>query len=317
MLSRLFPDRFLLLLMATIGLATLLPARGQGMDIVSAISNMAIFSLFFFHGLRIAHEAVWAGMRHWRLQLAVLGFVFAVMPLLGLAASRVAPGLLPDGLWLGVLFLCALPSTVQSAIACASLARGNVAASVIAAAVTNLSGVILTPLILTALATTQGVAIDLSAIGRIAALLLLPFALGQIARFKLAAWAERNRGWIGRLDKMTIILTVYVAFSAAVIDGLWGRLDGMDLVRLMLVVSVLLALALGGSWALGGMIGLNREDRITLLFSGAQKTLATGAPMARILFPAAQAGMIVLPIMLYHQLQLMVSAWIAARLARD
>ena len=165
--------------------------------------------------------------------------------------------------------------------------------------------------------TTQGVAIDLSAIGRIAALLLLPFALGQIARFKLAAWAERNRGWIGRLDKMTIILTVYVAFSAAVIDGLWGRLDGMDLVRLMLVVSVLLALALGGSWALGGMIGLNREDRITLLFSGAQKTLATGAPMARILFPAAQAGMIVLPIMLYHQLQLMVSAWIAARLARD
>jgi len=236
---------------------------------------------------------------------------------LGLAASRGAPGLLPEGLWLGVLFLCALPSTVQSAIACASMARGNVAASVIAAAVTNLSGVILTPLILTALASTQGVAIDLSAIGRIAALLLLPFALGQIARFKLAAWAERNRGWIGRLDKMTIILTVYVAFSAAVIDGLWGRLDGMDLVRLMLVVSVLLALALGGSWALGGMIGLNREDRITLLFSGAQKSLATGAPMARILFPAAQAGMIVLPIMLYHQLQLMVSAWIAARLARD
>ena len=124
MLSRLFPDRFLLLLMATIGLATLLPARGQGMDIVSAISNMAIFSLFFFHGLRIAHEAVWAGMRHWRLQLAVLGFVFAAMPLLGLAASHGVPGLLPDGLWLGVLFLCALPSTVQSAIACASMARG-------------------------------------------------------------------------------------------------------------------------------------------------------------------------------------------------
>jgi sodium/bile acid cotransporter 7 len=158
---------------------------------------------------------------------------------------------------------------------------------------------------------------DLSAIGRIAALLLLPFALGQMARVKLEAWAERNRGWIGRLDKVTIILTVYVAFSAAVIDGLWGRLDGMDLVRLMLLVSVLLALALSGSWALGGMIGLKREDRITLLFSGAQKSLATGAPMARILFPAAQAGMIVLPIMLYHQLQLMVSAWIAARLARD
>ena len=317
MLSRLLPDKFILLLLATIGFATLLPARGQGLAVVSVISNVAIFSLFFFHGLRLAHEAVWAGLKHWRLQLAVLGFVYGALPLLGLAVSALIPAMLSPELWLGIFFLCALPSTVQAAIASASMAKGNIAASVIASAVSNLSGVILTPLIFAALAHVGGGSGDLSNVGRIASLLLLPFALGQIARHWLAGWAERNRVWIGRLDRTTILITVYVAFSAAVNEGLWGRLDGAEMLRLLAVVLGLLGLAFAGAWTLGGLIGLKREDRITLLFSGAHKSLATGAPMARILFPAAQAGMIVIPLMLYHQLQLTISAWIAARLARN
>lgn len=317
MLARLIPDKFILLLLATIGVATLFPAQGRGLAVVSTIANIAIFSLFFFHGLRLSHEAVWAGLKHWRLQLAVLVFGFGALPLLGLSVSMLAPDFLSAELWLGVLFLCVLPSTVQSAIAASSMAQGNVAASVIAAALSNLSGVILTPLIFAALAQVGGAGGDLSTIGRIAGLLLLPFALGQVARYWLAAWAERHRVWIGRLDRTTILITVYVAFSAAVVDGLWARLDGAEMLRLFAVVCVLLGVAMGGAWALGGALGLAREDRITLLFSGAQKSLATGAPMARILFPAAQAGMIVIPLMLYHQLQLTVSAWIAARLARN
>lgn len=317
MLARLIPDKFILLLLATIGVATLFPAQGRGLSVVSTIANIAIFSLFFFHGLRLSHEAVWAGLKHWRLQLAVLVFGFGALPLLGLSVSMLAPDFLSAELWLGVLFLCVLPSTVQSAIAASSMAQGNVAASVIAAALSNLSGVILTPLIFAALAQVGGAGGDLSTIGRIAGLLLLPFALGQVARYWLAAWAERHRVWIGRLDRTTILITVYVAFSAAVVDGLWARLDGAEMLRLFAVVCVLLGVAMGGAWALGGALGLAREDRITLLFSGAQKSLATGAPMARILFPAAQAGMIVIPLMLYHQLQLTVSAWIAARLARN
>jgi sodium/bile acid cotransporter 7 len=317
MLARLIPDKFILLLLATIGVATLFPAQGRGLSVVSTIANIAIFSLFFFHGLRLSHEAVWAGLKHWRLQLAVLVFGFGALPLLGLSVSVLAPDFLSAELWLGVLFLCVLPSTVQSAIAASSMAQGNVAASVIAAALSNLSGVILTPLIFAALAQVGGAGGDLSTIGRIAGLLLLPFALGQMARYWLAAWAERHRVWIGRLDRTTILITVYVAFSAAVVDGLWARLDGAEMLRLFAVVCVLLGVAMGGAWALGGALGLAREDRITLLFSGAQKSLATGAPMARILFPAAQAGMIVIPLMLYHQLQLTVSAWIAARLARN
>jgi solute carrier family 10 (sodium/bile acid cotransporter), member 7 len=316
MFKRFVPDAFILILLAVIALATLLPARGQGLEIASGVSNAAIFVLFFFHGLRLAHSSVWEGLKHWRLQSAVLLFGFGAIPLFGLSLNALLPSLLQPELWLGLLFLCALPSTVQSAISNSSMAGGNVAASVIAAALSNLSGVILTPLIFAALAQVGGAEANLGAITKIASLLLLPFALGQIAQRWLSRWAERHKLWIGRMDKLTIVITVYVAFSAAVNEGLWSRLSAADLGILFIIVSIVLAAAFSGAWALGGALGLSREDRITLFYSGAHKSLATGAPMARILFPAAQAGMIIIPLMLYHQLQLIVSAWIAAKLNR-
>ncbi len=312
-LARLFPDRFIPILLATIALASLLPARGAGLALVSHIANAAIFSLFFFHGLRLERQSVWDGLKHWRLQGAVLATGYALIPLLGLLLSLLLPGVIAPELWLGILFLCALPSTVQAAIASASMAGGNIAASVVAAALSNLAGVLLTPLVFAALAHVGGVTTDLSAIARIATLLLLPFVLGQAARGWLGAWAERNKVWIGRLDRTTILITVYTAFSAAVVQGLWHRLDARTLVALFAVVLMLLALAFGSSWLIGRLLGLNRADRITLFYSGAHKSLATGAPMARILFPAATAGLIVIPLMLYHQLQLMISAWLATR----
>jgi sodium/bile acid cotransporter 7 len=315
MLARLFPDRFILILLATIGVATLLPASGRGMTYASAISNLAIFSLFFFHGLRLSSQAVWDGVRHWRLQLAVLGVTFVLLPLLGLGASRLLSGALSPALWTGIFFLCALPSTVQAAIASASMAKGNVAASVVAAAISNLSAVLLTPLIFAGMAELTGAGTDLAAIEKVAMLLLLPFALGQLARRWLGGWAERHRALVSRLDRTTIVLAIYVTFSVAVNEGLWSRLDGGEFARLTAIIVALLALAFCGAWSLGGLLGLARADRVTLLFSGAHKSLATGAPMARILFPGGEAGLIIIPLMLYHQLQLMVSAWIAARLS--
>ncbi len=316
MLRRFIPDMFIIILLATIVCASLLPAHGQALNSVSTMSNIAIFALFFFHGLRLAPSAVWEGLKHWRLQLAVLLFTFGALPVMGLTASSLTPELLSPGLWIGVLFLCALPSTVQSAISSSSLAGGNVAASVIAAALSNLSAVILTPLIFAAITQIGGDGIGINAISKVALLLLLPFALGQVARKWLAAWAERHKIWIGRMDKLTIILAVYVAFSAAVNEGLWNQLSGQELAVLCAFITVLLFAAMAGSWALGGVLGLKRADRITLFYSGAHKSLATGAPMARILFPGAEAGLIIIPLLIYHQLQLIVSAWIAVRLNR-
>lgn len=317
MLARLIPDRFILMLFAVIGLATLLPAQGSALVVVATISNMAIFALFFFHGLRLSRDAVLAGVRHWKLQAAVLCLTFILLPLAGLALSHLLPGWLSPGLWTGILFLCALPSTVQAAISSCSMAGGNVAASVVAAALSNIAGVVLTPLIVAAMASASGTGVGLASIGKIAGLLLLPFLLGQIARGWLADWAEARKVWIGRMDRLTIMIAIYVAFSAAVTDGLWQRLSADQFGALLMIVVLLLGFALMCAWQIGGWLGFARQDRITLLYSGAHKTLATGAPMARILFPGAEAGLIIIPLMLYHQLQLIVSAWLAARLNRS
>jgi solute carrier family 10 (sodium/bile acid cotransporter), member 7 len=314
--KRFVPDRFILILIGTIGLASIFPATGRALEAVGLLSNAAIFALFFFHGLRLSHSSVWAGMKQWRYQLLILAFSFGVMPLAGLALATLFPAVLSAGLWVGELFLCALPSTVQSAIAYSSLAKGNVAASLIAAALSNLIGVVLTPLIVALMLRVSGAEVGLVAIIKIAGLLLLPFLLGQVSQRWLVHWAERHKTWIGRMDKLTIALAVYAAFSAASAEGVWARLAMAELAATMLVVALLLGFACLASWALGGALGLSREDRITLLFSGSHKTLATGAPMARILFPGAQAGLIIIPLMLYHQLQLIVSAWLAARLTR-
>jgi solute carrier family 10 (sodium/bile acid cotransporter), member 7 len=317
MFSRLIPDRFILLLLGVIALASFLPARGATLSTVSTVSNIAIFLLFFFHGLRLSREAVWAGIKHWRLQLAIFVFTYAVLPIAGLSLSLLMPSLLTPSLWIGVLFLCALPSTVQAAISSSSMAGGNVAASVVAAAISNIAGVVLTPLIVAGIASASGAGVGLGSIGKISGLLLLPFVLGQIAHGWLGGWAERHRLWIGRMDRLTIILAVYVAFSAAVIDGLWQRLSLQEFGPLLLIVCGLLAFAFASTWWLGRALDFAREDRITLLYSGSHKTLATGAPMARILFPGAEAGLIIIPLMLYHQLQLIISAWLAARLTRS
>jgi solute carrier family 10 (sodium/bile acid cotransporter), member 7 len=317
-IARLFPDRFVLILLATLALASWLPARGETLALFSVASNVAIFSLFFFHGLRLSHQSVVQGVRHWRLQLAAMVCVFGLMPLLGLALWLCADEWVSPALWIGIFFLCALPSTVQSAISSTSMAGGNVAASVIIAALTNLAGVIITPLVFSVLAQLgTGSLVDASAIGRIASLLLLPFMLGQIAQIWLSKWAARQKSVIALLDRGTILFTVFVSFSAAVNEGLWQRLNLSDVLWLTLLILILLLTAFALCWGVGRLMGLNRADRISLLFAGAHKSLATGAPMARILFPAAQAGVIIVPLMLYHQLQLILSSWMAAHLARE
>jgi solute carrier family 10 (sodium/bile acid cotransporter), member 7 len=316
MFKRLIPDPFILILLAVIAVAALLPARGWWLEGVGMLSNAAIFALFFFHGLRLSHSSMWAGMKAWRLQLAILGFGFGVMPLAGLTLAALMPAMLSPALWTGILFLCALPSTVQSAIAYGSLAKGNVAASLIAAALSNVAGVVLTPLIVALMLHVKGAEVGFGAVLKIAGLLLLPFLLGQASQRWLGHCAQRHKAWIGRMDKVTIALAVYTAFSAAMIEGAWAQLSGADLGALMIIVTLLLGFACLATWRLGAAFGMVRADRITLLFSGSHKTLATGAPMARILFPGAEAGLIIIPLMLYHQMQLIASAWLAARLAR-
>ena len=313
MLSRIFPDRFVPVLLATILLASLLPVRGAAVPIAQGLSTAAIVFLFFLNGVRLPRDEVLHGIRNWKLQGGALAFCFGGMALLGLTAQAATAPLLPATLALGFLFLGILPSTVQSATAASSLAGGNVAASVVAAALLNLSGVIVSPLLFAALAGSAG---EISGAGalRIVAILLLPFIAGQFAQRWLRPWVLAHRGLATFMDRSAIAIAVYVAFSAAVVAGIWDLLDGREIGIVMGVVALFLALSFGCAWLFGGLLRLQRPDRITLLFSGAQKSIAVGAPLAATLFPPAIAGMVLVPILVYHMAQLILSAWIAPAL---
>jgi solute carrier family 10 (sodium/bile acid cotransporter), member 7 len=314
-LSRARPDPFIVVLLLTVAAASFLPARGQVASALGVLSTAAIVVLFFLHGARLPRENVTAAVGHWRLHLTILSATFIVFPLLGLALSKAFPGLLTPGLWVGVLFLCALPSTVQSSIAFTSIAHGNVAGTVTSAAASNLLGIALSPLIAAQLTGTHAAGASLESIWKIVLQLLVPFVVGHLCRPWLAGWAARRKTLLTFTDRGTIVLAVYTSFSAAVLAGIWHQIPLRTLLILVAICIGILAAILLITRVSARALGFSREDEISIVFCGSKKSLVTGVPMARVMFPAAEAGAIILPLMLFHQIQLMVCAWLARRYA--
>lgn len=315
--ARFLPDRFTLLLVTTVIIASLLPAHGQGLVAFDWITNLAIALLFFLHGARLSREAIIAGALHWRLHLTVFSATFIMFPVLGVALKPVLEPLVTPELYTGILFLCCLPATVQSAIAFTSMARGNVPAAVCSASASSLLGIFLTPLLAgTVVVASANVSMSFDAVGKIMLQLLLPFVLGQIMRRWVGAWVHKRKSVLKFVDQGSILLVVYTAFSEAVNEGLWRNTPIPALIGLVVCCAVLLALALLGCVILGKVFKFDIADRITLLFGGSKKSLATGIPMAQVIFAGQAVGAIVLPLMLFHQIQLMVCAVLAARFAK-
>ncbi|MGB7406056.1 MAG: bile acid:sodium symporter family protein [Pacificimonas sp.] len=308
-------DPFLVALFAAIGVASLIPARGAGADIVDVLSLALIVLMFFFHGLKLERGAIVAALRGWRFQMAVLAMTFVLFPLLGLGAEAIARPMIGAGIASGLLFLTLVPSTVQSSVAFTGAAGGNVAPAVTAAAASNMLGTVLTPLLAGLLVAGAGASAggSFDAIGKVMAVLLLPFALGHLSRRWFSAWAARNRKLMGLADKNAITLIVYSAFSAAVVGGIWQQLGVGDLVILTALAALLLAGVTGLVILISRQLHIASGDRPAFLFCGTQKSLVAGVAMASLLFPSAQAGLIVLPLMIFHQLQLVLAAILAAR----
>lgn len=314
-------DPLVRLLLLAIVLATVLPVTGAGRDAARTVSDIAIFMLFLLNGLRLPRDKVLRGLVNLRFLAPLIGWCFIIMGLAGWGLSVVGQAFLPPQVALGLLFLGILPSTVQSATAYTSLAGGNVSASVVAAAVINVLGVFICAPLFSIMAGSDAVELDMAALQRIALILLLPFVLGQAAQSLAGAWVQGNRALVSWMDRIAIGIAVYVAFSGAVEQGLWSQVDAAAWAVLLTLVGVFLAFGFGGSWALGRVLGrvlgLQREDRISFLFAGAQKSIALGAPLAAVLFPPAVAGLLLLPVLVYHLLQLIISAPIASRLNRQ
>lgn len=302
-------------MLGLVAIASVAPVRGAAAQAVRIAADCSIVLLFFLHGAKLSRAAVVSGFGNLRLHAAVLATTFLLFPLLGLALRTALTGQMSAGVLDGLLFLCLLPSTVQSSIAFTAIARGNVAAAVCSASLSSVVGVFLTPA-LVALLMGRSASVSSEAVERIALQLVLPFVVGHLLRPWLGAWVDKHRPLVGRVDRSSILLIVFSAFSASVAEGLWQQVDLRDLIGVALVATVLLALVMGSTWKSGMALGLAREDRLVLLFAGSKKSLATGVPIASTLFPAAALGPVLLPVMLFHQLQLIVCALVAQAAGR-
>lgn len=319
MLKLLALDRFTLLLFFMVILASIVPVSGIAASYFGTFTTVAIAILFFLHGAKLSRQAVIEGIQHWQLHSFVFVFTFALFPVLGLLAKPLLVPTLGQELYWGFLFMCFLPSTVQSSIAFTSVAQGNVASAVCSASFSNIIGMLITPILVAffILGKTQHGFDAGSAIVKIILLLLVPFVLGQILRPYVQPYLQRKPKIVKVFDQGSILLVVYGAFSSAVVAGLWHQVGLNTLILLIIACSVLLTVVMLLAYHVPKWLGFNRPDQIAIFFCSSKKTLASGVPMAQILFIGQPMGMIILPIMIFHQIQLMVCGIIANRWSKQ
>jgi solute carrier family 10 (sodium/bile acid cotransporter), member 7 len=307
-------DKFLAAILLTVAFAAVMPARGETAAAVGWLADAAIVLLFFMHGAKLSPQEALVGARHWRLHVVVFLGTFALFPLLGISARFLAPNFLPGPLWAGVILLTALPSTVQASIVFTSVAGGNVPAAMCSATASSLLGVFLTPLIAGFLLASHGLEISARSIVGIVVQLLLPFVAGQLLRPWIGAYLTRHPLALKSVDYGSILIIVYAAFSHGVVDGIWHQIGAGDLFKVALVDIALLATVMATLTFASRQFGFSRADEIAIVFCGSKKSLVNGVPIASLLF-AGHVGLVVIPLMLFHQMQLMVCASLARHYA--
>lgn len=308
-------DPLILLIISAVVVAIIFPARGHFAEVFDSLTNVVIALLFYLYGARLSTQEALNGLKNWRLHLTILAFTFVLYPILGLALRPLTLFISHD-MYLGILYLTLVPSTVQSSVAFTSVAKGNIAGAIVSASASNLVGVIMTPLLVMALmGAGNGISIDSSVFAEISLLLLAPFILGQLTRKWVKDFAASKGTKI--VDRGSITMVVYAAFSKGVVDGIWGSISIWEIVFLVVLSILMVAFMLWLTKILGSKLGFPRADVIAIEFCGSKKSLATGLPMASVIFASGSTslGLLILPLMIYHQVQLMICSWLAARYA--
>ncbi|HAT1302349.1 TPA: bile acid:sodium symporter [Corynebacterium striatum] len=308
-------DPLILLIISAVIVAIIFPARGHFAEVFDSLTNVVIALLFYLYGARLSTQEALNGLKNWRLHLTILAFTFVLYPILGLALRPLTLFISHD-MYLGILYLTLVPSTVQSSVAFTSVAKGNIAGAIVSASASNLVGVIMTPLLVMALmGAGNDISIDSSVFVEISLLLLAPFILGQLTRKWVKDFAASKGTKI--VDRGSITMVVYAAFSKGVVDGIWGSISIWEIVFLVVLSILMVAFMLWLTKILGSKLGFPRADVIAIEFCGSKKSLATGLPMASVIFASGSTslGLLILPLMIYHQVQLMICSWLAARYA--
>ncbi len=322
-LKRLRIDGFIVAILIVVAGATVFPASAGFAPSLDWIVHIAIGLLFFLYGARMHPREALAGLKHWRLHLTILACTFVIFPAIGIALRFLQPHLLTPHLYTGLLYLTLVPSTVQSSIAFTSIARGNVAGSIVSASASNLLGVVLTPGLvllmvwLHLMGAGGAIRISSSAILDILLQLLLPFVLGQVARPVVGRFVTDHAKPLKLVDRGSILLVVYSAFSAGMRQDIWRTVTVWQILLLIAVAVVIVAFMLWLTAWLSHRLGFGRADMIAVQFCGTKKSLASGLPMAMVLFAGQPVSVIVLPLMVFHQVQLMMCSWLASRYSRE
>ncbi|MCX8648868.1 bile acid:sodium symporter [Gilliamella sp. B2776] len=316
--QRLKIDPFLLTLICVVITASFLPCKGQTKIFFGHLTTFAIGLLFFMHGAKLSFQSIIIGIKNWRLHVLIFVTTFVIFPILGIMMRFLVPTFLSQEFYLGFVYLCVLPATVQSAIAFTSIAKGNVAAAICSASASTLLGVFITPILVGLLMNTQAIAsMDIvDAITSIMLKLMLPFMVGHLSRRFIIKWIDKYKNVIFKFDRLSILLVVYVAFSDAVINGIWAQVGFLSLLTIIFFSIVLLVIVLLITTYSARLFGFSKEDEITIVFCGSKKSLASGIPMAGVIFPISIMGIMILPLMIFHQIQLMICAFLAARYAK-
>lgn len=321
---KLAQDRFILAMIAALLIGLLVPGPGahEGMISLKTVAKFGVMAIFFLHGANLAPDVFLNGVKRWRVHIVVHTTTFLVFPALGLVVIMVFGGVLAPELRLGLMFLCALPSTIASAIALTSVGRGNIPVAVFNASLSGLIGLVATPMIMAAFTSANaqiggdGFALG-PAVRDIALTVLAPFVLGQVCRPLVGTFLATHKTWIARVDRGAIVLIIYIAFASSTAAGVWAQFSFGDYAITFAVTGAMLGVVLAGVYGVARGLGLAHDDVVAAVFCGSTKSLANGAPIAQILF-AGQAGLgaVMLPLLIYHPLQLVVCAVLAERFAR-
>ncbi|WP_262707513.1 bile acid:sodium symporter family protein [Larkinella soli] len=312
-------DWFLLALLAMIGLAYLWPKPGiqEGPFSLSSLAGYGVSLIFFFYGLRLSLEKLRVGLSNWRLHLTVHLTTFVLFPLLILAARSLFADDPADPLWLGAFYMAALPSTVSSSVVMVSIAGGNLPAAIFNASISSLIGVFLTPVWMGLVLAAGSGDYDLgSIIGKLALQVIAPVILGMLLNRWGGAFAERHKKALRYFDQTVILLIVYTSFCESFSRRMFQNLSLEDFLVLSACMLGLFFLVFGMVLLISRLMGFSREDRITALFCGSKKSLVQGSVMVNVLFPGTIAGIALLPIMIYHGLQLIAASILAQAMAR-
>lgn len=308
-------DPFIVAILAAFAIGLLWSAPGGLRDGIGTAGDILVAVLFLLYGLRLRTTEVLAGLTSWKVQGLIFASTYVVFPIVGLATYPLLEPMLGEGFATGFLYLAFLPSTIQSSVTFTSIARGDTAAAVCAATFSNVIGMFLTPLYVLVFMSIEGA--SAGSITSVLTQLLLPFMIGQLLQPKVGNWIRKHPRPLRFYDQGTVVIIVLSAVLDSTAANTWDGVSVWQILALLLISSVLLALILAFTWYMAGWLKIDRGGRIAVLMCGSKKSLATGLPMAQAIFPAAIIGPIAVPVIIFHQIQLLVCAVIASRMGRD